>query len=316
MLSGAESAREAALSPKSCRVQAKNDDVEIKHKRNKPTMRETVPDEDPPIGPAGSLQKKARVEEAYAEGRGVATAAEGADKETRKLQEEWEIWEPEGLRPENPVTFVPREPPAPLSLLETVKVLSDASFCALPVSLPFEDRRIMAAAVTICRCALRFVRADSKNELLLCTTFMAATGQKYRSHVDGLYRYDEAGAFVQVKTVAAEDVAFLHTSLRFAECLMRSLPSNLDRKDHLLVEEVRKVVRGENFDAASFVDKVLGSIVPARRGEEHSWKMDFVSLLVSVRGDLCSAAGLRGAIQSYHRWWGITFYSRRRGGLR
>ena len=83
---------------------------------------------------------------------------------------------------------------------------------------------------------------------------------------------------------------------------MRSLRSNLDRKDHLLLEEVRKVVRGENFDAASFVDKVLGSIVPARRGEEHSWKMDFVSLLVSVRGDLCSAAGLRGAIQSYHRW--------------
>ena len=149
---------------------------------------------------------------------------------------------------------------------------------------------------------MKFVRADSKNELLLCSTFMAVAGGNYRSHVDGLYRYDEAGAFVLVKTIAAGDVAFLHTSLQMAESIMRSIPGEMGRKDDLLVSEVRKIVSSSQFEASPFAGNVLAAMAPQGRNERNNWKTDFANLLVSIRGDLCSAAGLRGATQSYHRW--------------
>ena len=217
-------------------------------------------------------------------------------------EENWEVWEPDDLGFGAPLTFVPREVTPSVTLLESVKALMETSQRVMPRSLPNDEKILVVTALTICRCALKFVRADSKNEVLLCSTFMAVTGQKYRSHVDGLYRYGDAGAFVLVKTIAAEDVAFLHASLRLAECIMQSMPGNMDRKDDLSLSEVGKIVSSSDFETSSFVDKVLASVGAPSRNAGKNWKTDFVTLLVSIRGDLCSAAGLRGAIQSYHRW--------------
>ena len=256
---------------------------------------------------ARAAQKLTRVAEnpgRFEEGNAEKLAIVAVDGDTRQ---NWEMWEPEGLRFDLPFMFSPREVAPPATLLESVQALMDSSLSVMPHSLPGDEKNLMSTALTICRCALKFARADSKNELLFCSTLMAVTRQRYRSHVDGLYRYDEAGAFVLVKTIAAEDVAFLHASLRLSECIMRSLPSNADRKDQFLLSEVRKVAASKNFETASFIDEVLASVSPPRRNQERNWKVDFVTLLVSIRSDLCCAAGMRSATQSYRRWGELPF---------
>ena len=101
-------------------------------------------------------------------------------------------------------------------------------------------------------------------------TLMVSAGRQYRSHEDGLHQNDAAGAVSQVDTIATDEVAFLHTSPRFANCLMRSLPSKVGRKDHRSIGEISEIVSAANFDAASFVGKELASVAPPTGGQECS----------------------------------------------
>ena len=82
---------------------------------------------------------------------------------------------------------------------------------------------------------------------------MAATGQRYECNEDKLHRYEKAGTLVQVNTTTAEDLAFLHTTLRRTDCVMRSLSNSFGRKDYILLEKVRKIASASYFYGTSFV---------------------------------------------------------------
>ena len=152
-----------------------------------------------------------------------------------------------GLRFEAPLTFAPILP-------GSVKVITDASLRVMPPDLPPEESRVMATGLTICRYPLNFGRPEPlKNEPLLRSKFMVATGQRYEYNEDKLHRYEKAGTLVQVNTTTAEDLAFLHTTLRRTDCVMRSLSNSFGRKDYILLEKVRKIASASYFYGASFV---------------------------------------------------------------
>ena len=152
-----------------------------------------------------------------------------------------------GLRFEAPLTFA-------RILSGSVKVITDASLRVMPPDLPPEESRVMATGLTICRYPLIFGRTEPlKTEPLLRTKFMVATGQRYEYNEDKLHRYEKAGTLVQVNTTTAEDLAFLHASLRRTDCVMRSLSNSFGRKDYILLEKVRKIASASYFYGASFV---------------------------------------------------------------
>ena len=153
----------------------------------------------------------------------------------------------DGIRFEAPLTFA-------RILSGSVKVITDASLRVMPPDLPPEESRVMATGLTICRYPLNFGRPEPlKNEPLLRSKFMVATGQRYEYNEDKLHRYEKAGILVQVNTTTAEDLAFLHTSLRCTDYVMRSLSNSFGRKDYILLEKVRKIASASYFYGASFV---------------------------------------------------------------